>query len=186
MDLFEGKNTYPKVDIKPRSSASLVSLNETIDRVVDLLKQKQLNFTLLNVSVYNEDCVMVMQAETYLAYRAAHYPTIRLNIDLERYRPTGEKIHDDIKEHVSKLGSFVFSISPEIHSEDGEEIAKFAEEQKIDIVAFWFSKNRPRGYNLVVAEETVRAKLALEEKYPITIYFDINPFYLALTNTGQE
>lgn len=170
--LFEGKETYPKIDIKLKDDKPYSAV---IDKVLRLVSQRHINFVLINVS--GEDRDYVMQAENYLADRARDNQKIRMNIDLARYGGPKYEIGECIEKHVEKLGDVVYSISPEIHEEDYEVIAKFAEKNLIRNVCFWL-----RGWldnpNPKVKEETIRKALDLEKEYNIKVYFDINPKYV--------
>lgn len=180
LDLFVGKKTYPKIDIKRRSNESLT---ETIDQTIGVIEQKQIGFTLINIGTSGRDREDVLRMEMYLTRKAAHNPAIRLNIDIERYKSVEKEISRDkgIQEHVNKLGSFVFSISPEIYSNDYEAIARFARKHGIGKLVFWFYRGRHAMFN--VTEEKIRAALALEKRYPFVVYFDINKTYISDNGT---
>jgi len=176
LPLFEGKETYPKIDIKLMGEPP----SPAIDAVLSLVEQTRIKFVLINLGLglgrrtkkaignYRD---YFMGAENYLATRAGDNPKIRLNNDLERYRPAREKIDNGIESHVAGLGTFVYSISPEIHDEDGEMVAQFAKRHKTGQLVFWLREPK-------VTEETIRAALALEEKYDLEVYFDINPQFI--------
>lgn len=183
LSLFEGKKTYPKIDVKLMGEPP----PPAIDSVLSLVKQTRINFVLINVGLglgkrtkraignYRD---YFMGAENYFATKVGNDPRIRLNIDLERYRPVGEEIDNDIESHVRGLGPLVYSISPEIHDEDRELVAQFVGRRKIGKLVFWL-RGEPDVPNPKVTEETIRAALALEEKYDLEVYFDINPSFIA-------
>lgn len=177
--LFDGRKTYPKVDIKSTRD----NIMHTIDAVLDVINHCNLNFVLVNIGQIKEkgkiiDGNIIMWAQNYLAEKVRDNPKIRLNIDLAKYVGRGRRPDERTRSHVKRLGNVVYSISPEIHEEDAEEIVRFAEEFRIHNVHFWL-RIWPDEPNPKVAESTIRKMLKLEKKYPnIKISFNINPTYI--------
>jgi len=174
LDLFSNKKTYPKIDIKRYSDESL---SMTVNKVINIIEQKQINFTLISIGMEKNNKEDVMNMEAYSVRRIASNPKIKLNIDIAKYRSANGEIKKDIKKHVKKLGDSVLSISPEIHDADWDSVAQFACEHNINKVMFWL-REWPHVINPKVTEKTIRKALMLENKYPITVYFDINYKYL--------
>jgi len=171
--LFEGKATYPKVDIKLRSSEPAYP---TIKKVVGLAKRFNIHFALVNISADIAGSgarEFIMHAQNRFAEIVRGNPKLRLSIDLARYRDPRTKVDEEIREHVRRLGNIVNSIASEIHEDDMEDVAEFAEEFAIGNITFWL-RSWPDVSHPKVAEETIRRALQLEEKYPLKVFFDIN------------
>lgn len=172
LPLFEGKKTYPKIDIKLNKEPYSV----VIDAVLRLINQVDIDFVLINISGEKVRDYL-MRAEKYLAMRVKDNTKIRVNIDLARYRSSRCEIDEGIKKHVEGLGDTVYSISPEIHEEDWEKNVKFAEEYQIMNCCFWL-RGWPDEPNPNVTEKIIREALGLERKHSIKVYFDINFKYV--------
>ena len=174
--LFERKRkTYPKVDIKLRFAGSTL---KTIDQVLNIVEQSRIKFTLINLGKRKSATRKeVMQAEIYLVSKIIGNDAIKLNIDLGRYRSPGQPITPSINNHVKKIKNTIFSFSAEIHEENPQTIFRFAKKHGINAVVFWL-KGWPDEPNPQVSEEAIHKALLLENKYPASIYFDINPVYV--------
>lgn len=179
LPLFGEKKTYPKVDIKLMGEP----FRPVIDAALPLIKQTRINFVLVCFSTLkskeNIRRDYFMQAEAYFAEKVGPTQKIGLSIDLARYRPPRGAINGGfgIREHVGKLGGLVYCISTEIHEEDRERVAQFAQEHKIGQLHFWL-RGWPDVPNPSVSEETLRPALALEDRYPVKVYFDLNPAFI--------
>jgi len=174
LDLFRNKRTYPKIDIKRYSNESSSAM---VNKVIDMVEQKQINFALISIGMEGRDKKDIMNMETHSVCRMTCNPKIKLNIDIAKYRPAKKEIKKNIRTHVKKMGDSVFSISPEINDENWDLVAQFACEHGINKLMFWL-REWPQVANPKVTEETIRKALKLENKYPITVYFDINHKYL--------
>jgi glycerophosphoryl diester phosphodiesterase len=187
--LFKGEKTFPKVDIKV-PGISFVSI---IDEVLGLISAAHLDFTLVNIGVKRgerDSNIAQMAAERHFVERAAgNKGSTGLNIDLNRYRAVGEGGNPvffgaAVNKHVEALGN-VFSVSPEIHEDDWELTAGFARRHGIDQIHFWL-RGWPDVPEPKVAEETIRKALTLEERYPIKVFFDIDPRHIIGLNLPLE
>lgn len=180
LPLFEGKKTYPKVDIK---LTTMDNITYAIDAVLDMINHYNLNFVVVNIGQIKEngkiiDGEIIMRVQSYLAEKVRNNPKIRLNIDLAKYVGRGGRPNERTRSHVKRLGDVVYSISPEIHEEDAEETLRFAEEFRIHNVQFWL-RGWPDVPNSKVAESTIRKILKLEKKYHhVKFFFDINPAFI--------
>lgn len=173
LPLFERKKPYPKIDIKLKKGEPYPPI---IDRTVKIINLLRKDFTLINIGGRGTGIGrdFFMQVEKYLATKTRDNLKIRLNIDLARYRPARGEIDEGIKEHVRSLGNFIYSVSPELFVKDIDEVAQFAQEYRIPYIVFWRScPNVPKG-----SRETIRAALALEDRYPVKVFFDINPTFI--------
>lgn len=167
------KETYPKIDVKIGLGKAVP---EIIDQVLNSIQQRQIKFSLINIhgGIDRND---IIQAEVYLASKIVNNPKVKLNIDPARYRPSGKIINHEILDNVKKLGNAVFSISPEIHEENHQVMAGFAEECDIGKIVFWL-KGWPDVPNPKVSETIIRKAILLEKDYPVSVYFDINPVHI--------
>ena len=171
LSLFEGHETYPKIDIKLKNNG-LYSV--VTDKVLELVNQASIDFTLINMD--GKEGSYQAKAENYFFAKVRNNPEIKLNIDLARYRKPGCRI-DSIKKHVKGLGSIIYSVSPEIHEENWDEVLRFAEKHHIKNCCFWL-RNHSGAFNPKVTVETIRKALSLEKEYDVKIYFQINLNYI--------
>lgn len=170
LPLFSGVRPYPKVDVWLRTSPDF----SLIDLVLADLESVDLPFVLIAIG-HEKSTPRIVEAGRYLARRIGDNPKIRFNIDLRYYRGMEAEAIDH---HVTNLGSAVFSISPEIHQSDWEETARFAEKHQIEQICFWLWVPPDAPPERQVSEETLWKVLALEERYPVKVYFDIDPRWI--------
>ncbi len=168
LSLFKDNETFPKIDLKLNTAEDN---SQAIDAALAPVKHAGLKFTLINIGGETGRKSSI-ETQNYLAEKVRDLEHIRLNIDLQYYRPHGEPIDEGIYQHVSSLGDFVFAMSPEVHKEDYDAIGSFAQQHNIPYVCFWLS-----GHH--VKEETLLQALELEEKYDIKVLFDMNEGYVS-------
>lgn len=168
LSLFQNKKTYPKIDLKigERKKYSYM-----IDTILDLINQYNINFTLINISG-TRDKYRIIKAHNYLFERKKDNLKIKLNVDL-----TDLAIDEKTENHIKNSKNIIHSLSLEIHEEDWNKSAQFAEECQIKNLCFWL-RSWPGVPNPKISEETIRKALKLEKKYNIKVYFDINPQYI--------
>ena len=166
--LFKDNETFPKIDLKMSSAEDYY---QAIDAILAAVKHAGLKFTLINIGKTDRDRKSSIETLNYLAEQVRGFEYIKLNIDLQYYRPHGEPIDEGIHQHVSSLGDFVFAMSPEIHKEDPDAMGRFAQQHNIPYVCFWLL-----GYH--VKEETLLEALKVEEKYGVKVLFDMNKGYV--------
>lgn len=170
LPLFEGYETFPKIDLKLGSGEQY---RETISALLTVLKQFDVDFVLLNLAGLKGRAAM--EAECYLMGKGDR--RIRLNIDPHRYQPFGEVIDENIDRHIESLGSAPFSISPEIHREHHSDMGELAQRHGIQYVCFWLF-GLPDEPHPQVSESTLRKALELEARYDVTVLFDMDRRYV--------
>lgn len=171
LKLFKNKKTYPKIDIKLHKEIELCFF--MVNEVLNLLNFYNIKFALISITGNRKN---IIESQNYLFQKIKNNPKIKLNIDLAKYRKS-EKNTKEIENHIENLKDVIHSLSPEIHEEDWETNAQFAEKYQIKNLCFWL-RSWPDVPNPKVSEKTIRKALELEKKYNIKIYFDINPQYI--------
>ena len=179
LPLFQGKKTFPKIDIKiGKDDKDKIRL---IDAVLDVVIKAGLGFVLLTLSsprwhlnLTPED---TMRLQRHIAGRIRGNPRIKFNVDPVYLRPAGEPIDDRSVEHVRALGDVVYAISPEIKWEDLDAMGKFAHEHGIRYVCFWLF-GPPDDPNCTVSEATLLKTLELEKRYGVKVLFDMDQRYV--------
>ena len=166
LSLFKDHKTFPKIDLKMSTADDYY---QAIDAALAAVKNAGLNFTLINIG--ETDLKSSIEMQNYLAEQIRGLEHIRLNIDLQYYRPHGEPIDEGIHQQVSSLGNLVFAMSPNIHKEDPDTMGRFAQQHNIPYVCFWLS-----GHH--VKEETLLQALKIEE-YGVKVLFDMNEGYVS-------
>ncbi len=132
IDLFVRKKVFPKIDIKING----MNYIEIINKVLENISKKELDFVLVNISGYPKFKSLYYVAERYLVEAIYNYKLekrVKLNIDLGRYK----KYY--IRPHLSKIARHVYSISPEINS-NIDLVIELCKLYHIKRVMFWFDE----------------------------------------------
>lgn len=173
--LFKGNRTYPKIDLKLSTERNY---KNTINRVLKILSKLNLKFVLVNAGGHLASTKDYMDAEEYLCSKIKDNPKIRINIDLARYRKNfkgTKKMLDKITdEHVNKMGSCVYSVSPEINEENWDMTAEFCKKHNIPVIGFWL-RGWPDVPHPHIGIKKIKKAIELEKKYNVKVVFDINP-----------
>lgn len=171
LPLFKGKKTYPKVDLK-LDLAKPCSVQ--IDPLVDRINRADLAFVLVNMGgVKRLNYQMKIDAQDYFAAAMRGNERVRLNVDLANFE---DQIGGDVKEYINGLGGAAFSTCPEIYESDWEVEACLAEGCEIPQIHFHiWPRDWPDVPEPQINEGTIREALVLEERYPIKVYFDMDP-----------
>lgn len=180
LDLFDNKNFYPKIDIKQRA---LNRDTETTRLVLAKVKEKNLRFALITTDCSNKNRKDIMYYELAILNEIKNHPSIKLSIDLGKYKKKREAVDRGITEHLKKLYGSVHTLSAEVHESDPDEVGKFANEHGIKTINFWL-KSWPDVINPRVSEETILSVLFLEKKYGVKIYFDMHRWYVTSNNSA--
>ncbi len=159
--LFEGKNTFPKIDIKYKNSKK-----ETIDKILKIIEKHNIKFALINIGSTSSE--KAMEIEKYISKISKH--NIMINIDLARYK-------ENYTNHVKEISHKVFSISPEIKESNWEHVFKFAKENGIHVCNFWL-RGWPDDPDRKVKVDLLEKAYMMGRKYGLLVLFDINKFLI--------
>ncbi len=176
LSLFQNKETYPKIDLKIGEKRKYPQM---INTILELINQYKIDFTLINISG-TENRYQIIEAHNYLFKKIKNNPKIRLNVDLAdlvNSKTLKREIDKETENHIKNSRNIIHSLSLEIHEEDWNKNAQFAEKHQIKNLYFWL-RGWPEVLNPGVSKETIRKALELENKYNIEVYFDINPQYI--------
>ncbi len=176
LSLFKNKKTYPKIDLKLREEKEFYPL--MIDRTLDLVASYNIKFALISITGDKEH---IIESQNYLFQKIKNNPKIKLNIDLAKYEEIGEN-PEELETHIKTLSDIIYCLSPEIHEDNWNTNAQFAEKHQIKNIHFWL-RSWPDVLNPKVNETTIRKALKLEDRYNIKVRFDINPQHIETSSS---
>lgn len=180
LELFRDQSPYPKIDIKPTAEKEF---RDTIDKTLNIVISKKLPMTLITLERGDMPLGEYLSLQRHLAERVREDPHIRLSIDITRF--DGMEGKAVIEEHMQALEGTIATVAAKIYENDFDIVGRFTAKYGVENIEFGFW-GLPVGSNPSVSEQVIREALELEERYGVTVYFDINRRYVLPAPTKAE
>lgn len=169
LDLFHEHTTYPKIDMKPLVYTDTQIM---IDEVLTIVFAKKLPLVLITLESDNVEHAEYLHLQRYLAERIQGNPSVRLSFDIVCIDGfSSDKA--GAAEHMRAIEDSVAAVAAEIHKVDFDTVGRFARTYGIPKIEFWLTGSLDVS-GPSVTEETIRKALALEERYDVRVYFDMD------------
>ena len=167
--------TFPKIDLKLNGEDNYEKLIDGLISILENPDYEDIPFYLVNLGqVYGARYLSTLLQFANLARDLKE--RVGLNVDLEKLGTYDEKTID---KDWAELDDFIFSVSPEIHTADvGDNFLLFIKQHNIKHVHFWLL-GPPNNPCPSVYLNTLRYVLGWGQSNHLTVYFDINPKYVA-------